>query len=47
MSLDQRHQWEIPLWWEPFGQQEVIEHFSRFAEWIGALPTGFPPPKDS
>jgi hypothetical protein len=46
VSLDEKHQWEIPLWREPFGQQEVIENFSRFAEWIGPLPTGFPPPKN-
>jgi hypothetical protein len=45
VSLDEKHQWMIPLSWMPNGQQDVIEHFSRYAEWIGPLPAGFPPPK--
>jgi hypothetical protein len=47
VSLDEKHQWIIPLWWDAEGQQEIIENFSRFAEWIGPLPSGFPPPKRS
>jgi len=46
VSLDGNRQWMIPLWWTPNGQQEVIDNFSRFAEWIGPLPRGFPKSRD-
>ncbi len=46
VSLDEKHQWMIPLWYGQHGEKEVIEHFSRFAEWIGPLPSAFPPPKN-